>query len=409
MGDPLPVVGYSVVVAAVLAFLTGPIALAVDLVAQRRFGRTAPIGSLVITTFLYALGCLSFLENLLYTTTGAGLKTDDSISLKVVFAVAGVALGALVARTAAAGISARVAGRLIVIALVLLVPTGALVVVEVAGERDVAPLEAMRKPHLVNVVILSADGIDADHMSLYGYERETTPFLDAKADEFRVFDNAFTNNGHTTGSITSLLTGMSPLETDVVYPPDMLNSKMALRSLPHLLGGLGYYRSNWAVPYYADGLSQNILDAFDVDNGYSSAGSPLAETPLLGTGKARWFVLDTLKESSDIVLDVADVREMGNPFAQVSRTSGLALGDQTRLDSALAEIQEQSRFFINTHFMITHGPFFPVQTPRYSRGQHPRPGRQTPTTTRSVSSTPMSDSSTSSSRERTSLTGPCSS
>ena len=42
-----------------------------------------------------------------------------------------------------------------------------------------------------NVLIITVDCMRPDHMSLYGYQRETTPFLAKFADESLVFENAF--------------------------------------------------------------------------------------------------------------------------------------------------------------------------------------------------------------------------
>ena len=217
------------------------------------------------------------------------------------------------------------------------------------------------------MVILSSDGINANHMSLYGYARKTTPFLDARVSEFRVFDNAFTNNGNTTGSITSLLTGMSPLATHVVYPPDMLDGVNAQRTLPRLLAGLGYYRSNWAVPHYADGRDQNMVGAFDVDNGYGPPGPRCLTPPGRGT-----CALVRGRDGGDHTapgLGCRGRQVLHNPFAEVATVAGDSLGDNSRLNAVVDEISHQSRFFINSHFMATHGPVYGVTQPFWSRGE----------------------------------------
>ena len=204
-------------------------------------------------------------------------------------------------------------------------------------------------------------------MSVYGYARRTTPFLDSKKAEFRLFENAFTNNGNTTGSITSLLTGLSPIDTGVVYPPDLLDKEAALRTLPYLLGHFGYYRSNWAVPHYADAHDQNLVRAFEMDNGDHASTSITGQLPL-GTGLARWFVTETLQDTWRLLLDATNIKELDNSYVQVSTANGDTLGDEARLAAVIDEIGRQSRFFINTHFMVTHGPGFEVDTPHFSRG-----------------------------------------
>ena len=42
-----------------------------------------------------------------------------------------------------------------------------------------------------NVLVITVDCLRPDHMSLYGYERDTTPYLTQFAKESVVFENAF--------------------------------------------------------------------------------------------------------------------------------------------------------------------------------------------------------------------------
>lgn len=61
-----------------------------------------------------------------------------------------------------------------------------------------------------NVILLTADALRADHLSHYGYERQTTPFLDSLAEQNTTFRNAFSPSSHTREAVPSLLTGQSP-------------------------------------------------------------------------------------------------------------------------------------------------------------------------------------------------------
>jgi arylsulfatase A-like enzyme len=59
-----------------------------------------------------------------------------------------------------------------------------------------------------NVIVYAIDGGGADYMSLYGYERETTPNLAALAAEGVVFERAHTTSGWTKSSTASFLTSL---------------------------------------------------------------------------------------------------------------------------------------------------------------------------------------------------------
>lgn len=65
--------------------------------------------------------------------------------------------------------------------------------------------ERQRRPNVVFYVI---DGGGADLMSVYGYERPTTPFLERLADEGVVFERAYSNSTWTQPSTASFMTGL---------------------------------------------------------------------------------------------------------------------------------------------------------------------------------------------------------
>jgi len=58
-----------------------------------------------------------------------------------------------------------------------------------------------------DLVLLTVDALRADHVSAYGYERPTTPNIDALAGEGAVFDAAYCPTPHTSYSVSSMMTG----------------------------------------------------------------------------------------------------------------------------------------------------------------------------------------------------------
>lgn len=62
-----------------------------------------------------------------------------------------------------------------------------------------------RKP---NVVLYIIDGAAAELMSVYGYERRTTRFLERLAEEGAVFENAYSNSSFTKASVPSFMTAL---------------------------------------------------------------------------------------------------------------------------------------------------------------------------------------------------------
>lgn len=69
-----------------------------------------------------------------------------------------------------------------------------------------------RAPTPPNVVVVLADTLRADHMSLYGYHRATTPHLDRLAAGAFVFERARAQAGCTFPSVNSLFTSRYPFD-----------------------------------------------------------------------------------------------------------------------------------------------------------------------------------------------------
>ncbi len=63
-----------------------------------------------------------------------------------------------------------------------------------------------------NVLILLIDALRADHLSCYGYERKTSPHIDALALESLRFENAFAQSPWTKPSIPTLFTSLYPIQ-----------------------------------------------------------------------------------------------------------------------------------------------------------------------------------------------------
>ena len=61
-------------------------------------------------------------------------------------------------------------------------------------------------PSMPNIIVVMVDTLRADHMSLYGYQRPTTPFIDRFASEAIVFERARSQAACTFPSVNSLFT-----------------------------------------------------------------------------------------------------------------------------------------------------------------------------------------------------------
>ena len=70
-----------------------------------------------------------------------------------------------------------------------------------------------------NVIVIVVDTLRADHLSSYGYERDTTPFMDSLAAEGVRFENAISPSSWTQPSHASMLTGRYTYEHQAETTP----------------------------------------------------------------------------------------------------------------------------------------------------------------------------------------------
>jgi len=98
-----------------------------------------------------------------------------------------------------------------------------------------------------NVLVLLLDTLRADHLSGYGYERETSPNLDAFAAENLKFEYALTAAPWTPASVATILTGLYPAAHGMMPPNDREIAKAVsmrlnpnLETMPEILKKYGY-------------------------------------------------------------------------------------------------------------------------------------------------------------------------
>jgi arylsulfatase A-like enzyme len=225
-----------------------------------------------------------------------------------------------------------------------------------------------------NILLLGGDGINADNMSLYGYERDTTPNLRVFAQASLVAENAFTNSANSPGSITSILTGKLPMNTRVIYPPDILRDSDSYQHLPGILRGMGYRNIEMGVSYYIDAYTLNIRDGFDEVNlrSVDQAGfQTFAQTFARSTGlqDAAYFLSALTERLSDRALHIFFIQEMDNPYLEVNATRSHT-PDNKKVRKLVNYLkQAEQPLFIHVHLMGTHGPRFEPGKRVFSAGE----------------------------------------
>ncbi len=95
-----------------------------------------------------------------------------------------------------------------------------------------------KKP--LNVILLGIDSLRADHMSCYGYHRQTTPHIDRLASQGVLFENNYAPHIPTTSAYASMLTGKDCFSTNVVALRHRGGLPDYVQTLPEILRQVGY-------------------------------------------------------------------------------------------------------------------------------------------------------------------------
>jgi arylsulfatase len=174
-----------------------------------------------------------------------------------------------------------------------------------------------------NVILLSADALRADHLSCYGYERETSPVLDDLAEESIRFTNAYSASSHTREAVPALLTGEYPdtaVASDYSLVTETVASKLSKQGF-----ATGGFHSN---PF--------LSRAFGFDQGFDTFDDDLH------FGKHKIIAL------AQRVLDKVRNRH----YARAEEINERSL-------SWLDSLENDQPYFLWNHYMDTHGPYEP--------------------------------------------------
>ena len=193
-----------------------------------------------------------------------------------------------------------------------------------------------------NIVWLTLESTRADHCSLHGYGRETTPELDALAGEpgARWFEDCHTHGIWTRSSSASILTGTYPshhtvgLDTDTRLPDE-------LDTVAELLGRAGY-NTGCVSP------NPNISSSSGLDRGfdrftYISGSTLLDACPYRSLAK---YALNVRRHSAGLTRD------------RGKHSFGYLVNDVAKRWVSDFE-REDDPYFLYVHYPDTHQPYFP--------------------------------------------------
>ncbi len=180
---------------------------------------------------------------------------------------------------------------------------------ELRGETEPVPTRVAPLvdggPAKPNILLYVVDTLRANRMSLYGYERDTTPNLRKWAERGLVFDNAYSNGSDTRAGIPALLASGTP--------DQMRGHMQMIRGRPsapiaELLKRRGYrtggFQANQTMSRslgYARGFDfYKIFKTYVGDERVKTAAPPLHEAALEWTQRDRRFPFFTFIQTMDV-------------------------------------------------------------------------------------------------------------
>jgi arylsulfatase A-like enzyme len=158
---------------------------------------------------------------------------------------------------------------------------GLLVAIAACSGGGEKPERPAVRPNLLWIVW---DTVRADHLSLYGYSRPTTPFLDEWAKQARVFDDVLSVAGYTLASHASMFTGLLPSEHCTHNQHRWLDDSFT--TVAELLRDAGYRTFLFSAnPHVARAQGGNLAQGFErTEHPWSPKWAP----------EARRIILDKL-------------------------------------------------------------------------------------------------------------------
>ncbi|MCZ6598100.1 MAG: sulfatase [Planctomycetota bacterium] len=179
----------------------------------------------------------------------------------------------------------------------------------------------------VDVVLVVVDTLRADHLGCYGYERDTSPAIDAFAREGVLFERALAQSTWTKPTVASLMTGLFPSRHGVHHEFSTLDDSFV--TLAEHLRAAGYRTGAFGQNHLVFGPTTGFDQGFERFQPVGAGREDAAETP----------------RAEDVV------------------------------DDALAWLEELSRdgggpFLLYVHLFDPHGPYDPPSpySERFDRG-----------------------------------------
>lgn len=218
-------------------------------------------------------------------------------------------------------------------------------------QASLAPVPASRD--LPNILLLVVDSLRADHTSLHGYARQTTPHIDAIAQDSLVFERAYAQSSWTLPSVASILTSRYPSGHGATLKWKRLSSEA--QTLPELLKQRDYTTAAFSAnPFVSSGfgLDQGFDYFYQTQQPDLESFLPYVMAFKMYLNKIERRAPHAVKTARNALFELVGLGEEQLTNCQRDALLNRKLG-------AWLSKKRQRPFFAYVHYMCVHFPYEP--------------------------------------------------
>lgn len=201
-----------------------------------------------------------------------------------------------------------------------------------------------------NILWIVWDTVRADHLSLYGYGKKTTPFLDEWAKDARVYDDCRSVAGYTIPSHASMFTGLLPSQHGAHNGHQVLDRCHV--TVAELLEKRGYQTYLYSANPHIS-MAKNFSQGFQAEqHPYDEELRPLAIA-----------ILKSKIQDEDVSSELPERIRAGQVHRKWDLKASGALAQ--RCTEAWLRRRDRSRpYFVLLNYMEAHRPYVPPRSCR---------------------------------------------
>ena len=161
---------------------------------------------------------------------------------------------------------------------------------------EVADIGRLSESTDLNIIFVLIDTLRSDRLGTYGYERDTSPVLDALAADGLRFAHHMSQSSWTKCSMASMWTGHYPVRTGVTRSEDAISPEAKMPA--EILQEAGYktyalWRNAWVGPSF--GFSQGF-EVYHSPNASPVPASVRREKPTAGVVGTDWDLIQSARD-----------------------------------------------------------------------------------------------------------------